>query len=814
MTTVQWLTNAGGIPPTAAVVLGPDGNYYIADYNSPKWYLWDGQSGSSYTTTDMSSYTSYGFLGIEYSSVSGNNLTLIAHDGTILTNSSGSTGSWTASNPVTSGGMSWETCAGYSGGYLLSSYYGRIIDLSGTVLTTLTDWGIFRPFSSFVVIGSYAYLIAGVGSSQQLWAVDLSTGTPTKILSAPFINGISRNGLTCTLSDQIVGGLSSPTWMSFLEQQNQICVLEGTSVNLYNWGGSSPVATISPSTPTGTTLQKVFANGNTIVIVGETSSTSFPVYFYTLSGGTWTNTGTITASSSVGWVEIQGSSAFILTSSNTIPVSYSGTSWTANASLDIVSTGNAVIDPTGNYAVIPTSSNLTSLLLTSTGWNVNGETPVSGIVWVARDTVTNDGYVYANNGSEVVQYLADKTYTTFTEQFAIPFQAAAPQVFYVRGGRILSSDLDQNISSIWCPFTYAFGGQLLSSGVLTVAHRNIMPEANLYTYNTWYFIGTPFMNPFGSMNGYYFGMTPTTSGPYGYRQIELDPQGQTVENLSFGSILNVAPNISYTLSLYNGYTTSSTGGVQLLFSTTSLPAGNAMPGILNDSYGSFPNPANAAPGFYTGSFSVSTGSWAASTAYSRTSLIVDSNGNIQAVQTPGTSSTTEPVWATTPYSTTTDGTVTWILIALGSDHIPFYLFADTLNNSYPLFEPISFGNLSIKPSSTPTSVIGYRIVGDTQAQLIVLPNELYSISGTTPTSLGTFQNPLFGYQNILTDASGNNLLFTQLPVNTLASTTGMAQFGGASPNGTSTQVGLGAVIDNSGNIYVFNTMGGSFGKLT
>jgi hypothetical protein len=377
MTTVQWLTNAGGIPPTAAVVLGPDGNYYIADYNSPKWYFWDGQSGSSYTTTDMSSYTSYGFLGIEYSSVSGNNLTLIAHDGTILTNSSGGTGSWTASNPVTSGGLSWETCAGYSGGYLLSSYYGRIIDLSGTVLTTLTDWGIFRPFSSFVVIGSYAYLIAGVGSSQQLWAVDLSTGTPTKILSAPFINGISRNGLTCTLSDQIVGGLSSPTWMSFLEQQNQICVLEGTSVNLYNWGGSSPVATISPSTPTGTTLQKVFANENTIVIVGETSSTSFPVYFYTLSGGTWTNTGTITASSSVGWVEIQGSSAFILTSSNTIPVSYSGTSWTANASLDIVSTGNAVIDPTGNYAVIPTSSNLTSLLLTSTGWNVNGETPVS-----------------------------------------------------------------------------------------------------------------------------------------------------------------------------------------------------------------------------------------------------------------------------------------------------------------------------------------------------------------------------------------------------------------------------------------------------
>jgi hypothetical protein len=53
--------------------------------------------------------------------------------------------------------------------------------------------------------------------------------------------------------------------------------------------------------------------------------------------------------------------------------------------------------------------------------------------------------------------------------------------------------------------------------------------------------------------------------------------------------------------------------------------------------------------------------WQASTSYAGNQFVVDSNGNIQRVQTAGTSGTSQPTaWNTTVGDTTTDGTVTWI----------------------------------------------------------------------------------------------------------------------------------------------------------
>ena len=51
--------------------------------------------------------------------------------------------------------------------------------------------------------------------------------------------------------------------------------------------------------------------------------------------------------------------------------------------------------------------------------------------------------------------------------------------------------------------------------------------------------------------------------------------------------------------------------------------------------------------------------WAANNAYTATRLL-DSNGNVEIVGTPGTSGATTPSWSTTPGGTTLDGTVTWI----------------------------------------------------------------------------------------------------------------------------------------------------------
>ena len=59
--------------------------------------------------------------------------------------------------------------------------------------------------------------------------------------------------------------------------------------------------------------------------------------------------------------------------------------------------------------------------------------------------------------------------------------------------------------------------------------------------------------------------------------------------------------------------------------------------------------------------------WQANTQY-RTigQIVIDSNGNLQSVQTAGKSGAAAPVWNTTPGGTTSDGTVTWVYVALYS----------------------------------------------------------------------------------------------------------------------------------------------------
>lgn len=61
--------------------------------------------------------------------------------------------------------------------------------------------------------------------------------------------------------------------------------------------------------------------------------------------------------------------------------------------------------------------------------------------------------------------------------------------------------------------------------------------------------------------------------------------------------------------------------------------------------------------------------WQANTNYPNAGYaIVDSNGNMQSVTTPGTSGATVPTWNTSIGGTTVDGTVTWTNLGLGSDY--------------------------------------------------------------------------------------------------------------------------------------------------
>jgi hypothetical protein len=73
--------------------------------------------------------------------------------------------------------------------------------------------------------------------------------------------------------------------------------------------------------------------------------------------------------------------------------------------------------------------------------------------------------------------------------------------------------------------------------------------------------------------------------------------------------------------------------------------------------------------------------WQPSLAYSAGQIIVDPNGNLQLATvldangspqpagTAGTSGAKSPVWSTTPNGTTTDGTITWVLLALYSTEL-------------------------------------------------------------------------------------------------------------------------------------------------
>ncbi len=58
------------------------------------------------------------------------------------------------------------------------------------------------------------------------------------------------------------------------------------------------------------------------------------------------------------------------------------------------------------------------------------------------------------------------------------------------------------------------------------------------------------------------------------------------------------------------------------------------------------------------------GAWFANTVYYAFQCILDSNGNIQ-LSNPGTSGSTEPTWATTLGTTTSDGSVTWFCLGPG-----------------------------------------------------------------------------------------------------------------------------------------------------
>lgn len=123
-----------------------------------------------------------------------------------------------------------------------------------------------------------------------------------------------------------------------------------------------------------------------------------------------------------------------------------------------------------------------------------------------------------------------------------------------------------------------------------------------------------------------------------------------------------------TLTAYYGLLDSNQN-VEWVYGT--IGAGGYTTGRAYPKWAGAPTPGNLYPTTVDGNIiwmnSGKAGSWAASTSFPGYNVIVDSNANLQMSHTGGTSGATPPAsWGTFPGAGTTDGTITWVCLGVGT----------------------------------------------------------------------------------------------------------------------------------------------------
>lgn len=167
--------------------------------------------------------------------------------------------------------------------------------------------------------------------------------------------------------------------------------------------------------------------------------------------------------------------------------------------------------------------------------------------------------------------------------------------------------------------------------------------------------------------------------------------GQYVATIGFGSGATAPAvtdaGLSSTPSYYNAigaHTFPSAGSVQFAYSL--LTSDYAANGLTIQELGLFANSGNVSVPSAQGTTNPL---WAASQAKVVGNLIVDSGGNVQRCTTAGTTSTTGPTWSTSLAGTTTDGSVTWTVVALHQAPAPMVAHV-----TVPAFSYTGGGNYS------------------------------------------------------------------------------------------------------------------------
>ena len=132
--------------------------------------------------------------------------------------------------------------------------------------------------------------------------------------------------------------------------------------------------------------------------------------------------------------------------------------------------------------------------------------------------------------------------------------------------------------------------------------------------------------------------------------------------------LSTAPKYYNSVGIH---TFPNSGSVQFNYALSATADYGAL-GMTVQEVGLFANGAAAA---MPAALGTANPAWAASTAWTAGSLVVDANGNIQRCTTAGTSGSSVPTWATALGATTGDGSAVWTAVALHAAPSPMLAHA-------------------------------------------------------------------------------------------------------------------------------------------
>jgi hypothetical protein len=134
-------------------------------------------------------------------------------------------------------------------------------------------------------------------------------------------------------------------------------------------------------------------------------------------------------------------------------------------------------------------------------------------------------------------------------------------------------------------------------------------------------------------------------------------------------------------------------------------------------------PPTSQPLFDLGASSVS---WGAGVFYSLVSVVVDSNGNLQQVTTPGLSGSSQPTWATTIGLTTSDGQVTWTMIQTVALGVPKSLTWEP-NTEYTQSTTLNLTSIAVAVGGS--TVYSGAITGGADNAFVTTPPTMFVITG-------------------------------------------------------------------------------------